>query len=96
MVEIFLFFLVRNSASGREEGTYLFFDTGCLKEYPLLTGNRNKTIRFHNSMSGQLNSSIFNLDAKTLHLKFVHQTPEIQACKVKIYSALNPDVLKRA
>ena len=56
-------------------------------KYPLLTGNRNKTTRYHYSPSEQLNLSIFNLDSHTLDLKIVYQTPEIQACKVKIYSA---------
>ena len=60
---------------------------GVSKKYPLLTGNRNETIRYHYSLSGQLNLSIFNLDPHTLHLKIGHQTLEIQACKVKIYSA---------
>ena len=60
---------------------------GVPKKYPLLTGNRNETIRYHYSSSGQLNSSIFNLDPHTLHLKIGHQTLEIQACEVKIYSA---------
>ena len=41
----------------------------------------------HYSPSGKLNVSIFNLDSHTLHLKMVHQTPQIQARKVKIYSA---------
>ena len=36
----------------------------------------------------QLNLSIINLDSKTLHLKSVHQKVEIQASKVKVYSAL--------
>ena len=44
-------------------------------------------IRYQYSPSGQLNLSIFNLDPHTLHLKIGHQTLEIQACKVKIYSA---------
>ena len=57
------------------------------KKYPLLTGNRNETIRHYNTWSEQLNLSIFNLDPHTLHLKIVCQKPEIQACKVKIYSA---------
>ena len=62
--------------------------TGCLKKCaPFLTGNRNEAIRYHYSPSGQLNLSIFNLDPHTLHLKIGHQTLEIQACKVKIYSA---------
>ena len=62
--------------------------TGCLKKkYPLLTGNRNEIIRHHYSPRGQLNLSIFNLDPHNLHLRIVHQTPEKQACKVKIYSA---------
>ena len=61
--------------------------TGCLKIVPLLTGNRNETIRYHYSLSGQLNLSIFNLDPHTLLLQIGHQTLEIQACKVKIYSA---------
>ena len=62
--------------------------TGCLnKKYPLLAGNRNETIRLFYSPSGQLNLSIFNLDSHTLHSKIVHQTPEIQACIVKICSA---------
>ena len=61
--------------------------TGCLKKYRLMTGNRNEKIRYHYSPSGQLNLSIFNLDPHTLHLKIGHQTLEIQACKVKIYSA---------
>ena len=56
------------------------------KKYPLLTGNRNETIRYY-SPSGQLNLSIFNLDPHTLHLKIGQQTLEIQACKVIIYSA---------
>ena len=57
------------------------------KNYPLLAGNGNETIRYHYSPSGQLNLSIFNLDPHTLHLKIGHQRPGIQACKVKIYSA---------
>ena len=62
--------------------------TGCLKKkYPLLTGNRNETIRYYYPVNGQLNSSVFNLDSHTLHSKIAHQTLEIQACKVKIYSA---------
>ena len=61
--------------------------TGCLKKYPLLTGNKNKTIRYHYSLSGQLNLSIFNLDPHTLLLKIGHRTLGIQACKVQIYSA---------
>ena len=60
---------------------------GVSKKYPLLTGNRNETMRYHYSPSGQLNLSVFNLDPHTLHLKIGHQTLEIQACKVKIYSA---------
>ena len=60
---------------------------GVSKKYPLLTGNGNEMIRYHYSSSGQLNSSIFNLDPHTLHLKIGHQTLEIQACDVKIYSA---------
>ena len=56
------------------------------KRYPLLAGDRNKTIRYHYSPSGQLHLSIFNLDSHTLHLKIVHQTPEIQACKVKSWA----------
>ena len=57
------------------------------KKYPLLTGNRNKTIRYHYSPSRHLNLSVFNLDPHTLHLEIGHQTLEIQACKVKIYGA---------
>ena len=57
------------------------------KEYPLLAGNRNETIRYHYSPDRRLNLSMFNLDPHTLHLKIGHQTLEIQACKVKIYSA---------
>ena len=60
---------------------------GVSKKVRLLTGNRNETIRYHYSPSGQLNLSIFKLDPHTLHLKIGHQTLEIQACKVKIYSA---------
>ena len=60
---------------------------GVSKKYPLLTGNRNETIRYLYSPSAQLNLSIFNLDPHTLHLKIGDQTLEIQACKVKIYSA---------
>ena len=52
-----------------------------------LNGNVNETIRYYYSPIGQLSLSVFNLDSHTLHLKIVHQTPEIQACKVKIYSA---------
>ena len=44
-------------------------------------------ISYYYSPSAQLNLSIFNLDAHILHLKIVHQTPEIQARKVKIYTA---------
>ena len=63
-------------------------NTGCLKKkYLILTRNRNETIRYHYSPSGQLNLSIFNLDPHTLHLKIGQQTLEIQAFKVKIYSA---------
>ena len=62
--------------------------TGCLKnKYSLLAGNRNETIRYYYSPSEQVSLSVFNLDSHTLHLKIVHQTPEIQACKVKFYSA---------
>ena len=57
------------------------------KKIPLLTGNRSKGIRYYYSTNEQVNVSIFNLDSHILHLKIVHQTPEIQACKVKIYSA---------
>ena len=57
------------------------------KKYPLLTRNMNETIRYCYSQNEQLNLSIFNLDSHTLHLKIVHQTPDIQASKVKIYSA---------
>ena len=57
------------------------------KKYPLLTGNRDETRRYYHSRSEQLNLSIFNLESHTLHLKIVCQTPEIQACKIKIYSA---------
>ena len=61
--------------------------TGCLKKItPLLSGNENKTVRYYYSPGGH-NLSIFNLDSHTLHLRIVHQTPEIQACKVKICSA---------
>ena len=45
------------------------------------------TKRYHYSPSGQLSLSVFSLDSHTLHLKIVHQTPEIQACKVKFDSA---------
>ena len=55
-------------------------DNRCLKKYPLLNGNMNDA-------SGQLNVSIFNFDLNTLRLKIVLQTPGIQACNVKIYSA---------
>ena len=75
----------------------LVFDLPCVsKMYPLLTGDRNETMKYHYSPSGQLNPSIFNLESHTLHFKIVHQTPEIQACKVKIYNHPKPDVLKRA
>ena len=58
--------------------------TGCLKKkYPLLAENRYETIRYYYSPSGQLSLSVFNIDSHTLHLKIVHQIPEIQACKVK-------------
>ena len=53
----------------------------------VLTGNGNETIRYYYFSSGQLNSLTFNLDSHTLHSKIVHQTLEIQACKVKIYRA---------
>ena len=55
---------------------------GVSKKYPLLTGNRNEAIGYYYSPNEQLNSSIFNLDSHTLHLKIVHQTPEIRACKI--------------
>ena len=55
--------------------------TGCLKKV-----NRNETIEYHYAPSGQQHLSIFNLDSHTFHLKVVHQTLEIQARKVKIYS----------
>ena len=55
--------------------------------YPLLTGNKNETIRNYYSPGKELNLSILNLDSHTLHLKIVLQTREIQACKVKIDSA---------
>ena len=66
---------------------FLFLYRVSQKKYPLLAGNRNETIRYHYSPGGQLNLSIFNLDPHTLHLKIGHQTLEIQACKVNIYSA---------
>ena len=66
---------------------YLEVIPGVSKKYPLLTGNRNETIRYHNSSSEQLNLSIFNLDSHTLHLRIVRQTPEIQACKDNNYCA---------
>ena len=65
------------------------------KNYPPLAGNRNETIRYYYSLSGQLNLSIFNLDSHTLRLKVVHQTPEIQACKVKFTVHLKPEVLRK-
>ena len=66
----------------------ILYYTGCLKKkYPLLIGNRNETIRYNYSPSGQLNLSIFNLDSHTLHSRIVHQTPEIQTCKGKVYNA---------
>ena len=87
-------YLASFSAVGRRKHNHVYRasnqlrNTGCLKKkYPLLTGNRNEIIRYHYSPSGQLNLSIFNLDPHTLHLKIGHQTLEIQACKVKIYSA---------
>ena len=62
--------------------------SGCFnKKYPLLTENRNNAIRYHYSQMPQLNLSVFNLDAHSLHLKIIHQTPGIQARKVKIYCA---------
>ena len=64
-----------------------FLVPGVSKKYPLLAGNRNETIRYYYFPSEQLNLSIFNLDSHTLHLKIVHQTPEIRACKVEICSA---------
>ena len=57
------------------------------KKYPLLTGYWNEAIRYYYSPNGQLNLSNFNLASHNLHLKIVHQKPEIQACKVKIYRA---------
>ena len=64
------------------------YNTGCLnKKYPLLTGNRKKTMRYHSCPSRQLNLSICDLDSRTLHLKIVYQVPEIQECQDKIYSA---------
>ena len=60
---------------------------GVYQYVPPFAGNRNETIRYYYSPSGQLNLSIFNLDSLTLYVKIVHQTPEIQACKVKFYCA---------
>ena len=57
------------------------------KKYPLLAGNRNETIRYYYSPSRQISLLVSNLDLHTLHSKIVHQTQEIQACKVKFYSA---------
>ena len=57
------------------------------QKYLLLTRNGNETIRYYYSRSEKLNLSIFNLDSHILLLKIIYQTPEIQACKVKIYSA---------
>ena len=83
-----LLVLVRQREKSRKDFDLLAFKYRVSqKKYPLLTGNRNETIRYHYSPSGQLNLSIFNLDPHTLHLKIGHQTLEIQACKVKIYSA---------
>ena len=59
--------------------------TRCLKKYPFLTGNRNEMIRYYYS---ELTAKFINLQhSHTLHLKIVNQKPEIQAHKVKIYSA---------
>ena len=78
----------KKDADGKKGQEKFNHCTGCLKKkYPLLTGNRNETIRYHYSPNIQLNLSIFNLDPHTLHLKIGHQTLEIQACKIKIYSA---------
>ena len=71
----------------RSTSTILRLLPGVSKKYPLLTGNRNEKIRYNYSPNGQLNLSIFNLDSRTVHSKIVYQTPEMQACKVKIYSA---------
>ena len=51
----------------------LYYIPGISKKYILLTGNRNETIRYHYSPSGQLNLSIFNLDSHTLYVEIVHQ-----------------------
>ena len=75
-------------------GISMYIIPGVSKKYPLLTGNRNETIRYYYSLSGQLNLSIFNLDSHTSHLDIVHQTPEIQACIVKMYSAPE-EILKK-
>ena len=61
---------------------------------PLLTGNGNEAMRYYYSPSGQLNLSI-KLDSHTLHLKSVHQTPEIQACNVNIYSTPETRVFEK-
>ena len=63
------------------------YNTACPKKYPLLTVNRNETIKYYYSPSRQLNLSIFTLDSNTLDLNIVHQTLEIKARKVQIYSA---------
>ena len=70
------------------ESTFLMNIPGVSKKYPNLAGNSSETIRHYYSYSpsGQLNSSIFNLGSHTLHLEIVHQTPEMQAYKVKTYS----------
>lgn len=50
----------------------------------------NKFERSHDFLSVKLNLLIFNLNVHTVHciyMKVVHQTPEILACKAKIYIA---------
>ena len=64
---------------------------------PLLTGNRNKTIRYHYYTSAQLNFSVFNL--RCAYLAFKNSTPNIgntslQIQKLKVHP--KQEVLKSA
>lgn len=54
---------------------------------PLDPTKEQKSIRYRDSSSKQLHLMIFNLNAQTVHLKTVHQTPEIRVHELKLWSA---------
>ena len=58
-----------------------------LKKVPPFDWHRNETVKYYYSSRKHLNLSTCSQDSHTLRLKIIDQTPEIQAPKVKIYSA---------